>query len=116
MFEEFFAAELGFFDAFFFLKHLHHFGFGGNGSMVAAGHPAGVEAAHAGLADEDILHGFIEGMPHMQYAGNVGRRDHYGKCRAAIRFTVEILLCFPVLRPFVFCAKPGYNSYLIPYL
>ena len=56
----------------------NHLGFGGNGSVVGAGHPAGVLALHTGAAHQDILDSLVEHMPHMEHTGNVWRRDNHG--------------------------------------
>ena len=63
----------------------HHLGFGSNGGVVGAGHPQGGIALHPLGADEDILHGVIHRMAHVQLTGNVRWRHHDG-----IRFLVRI--------------------------
>ena len=54
---------------------LHDLGLGGNGSVVGAGHPQGGIALHPLGADQDILHGVVHGVAHVQLAGDV-RRGH----------------------------------------
>ena len=44
--------------------------------MVGAGLPEHVAAAHALEAAQHVLQRVVERMPHMQRAGDVGRRDH----------------------------------------
>ena len=53
----------------------HHLGFGSNGSVVGAGHPQGGIALHPLGTDQDILHGVVHGVTHVQLAGDV-RRGH----------------------------------------
>ena len=57
---------------------LHDLGLGGDGCVVGAGHPQGGIALHPLGADEDILHGVIHRMPHVQLTGNIRRRHHDG--------------------------------------
>ena len=54
---------------------LHDLGLGGNGSVVGAGHPQGGIALHPLGADQDILHGVVHRMAHVQLTGDV-RRGH----------------------------------------
>ena len=54
----------------------------GNPGVVRARLPQGVEAAHSLVADERIQDGVLKGMPHVQRAGDVGRRDDDGKAWA----------------------------------
>ena len=56
----------------------HHLSLGSNGGVVGAGHPQGGIALHPLGADEDILHGVIHRMPHVQLTGNIRRRHHDG--------------------------------------
>ncbi len=48
---------------------------GGDAGMVGAGHPQHFMPGHPLPAHQDILQGIVEGMPHVQHAGDVGRRD-----------------------------------------
>jgi len=43
--------------------------------MVGARHPVGIVALHAVAADQDVHEGLLEGMPHVQRARDVGRRE-----------------------------------------
>ena len=80
----------------------HHV-LGGDAGMVGAGHPEGVEAVHALEPDQDILQGIVEGVAHMQDAGDVGRRDDDAKAGlGAIGLGMEKPLLFPVFIPFRF--------------
>jgi hypothetical protein len=53
---------------------LHHV-LGGNARVVGARQPEYIGPAHALVADEDILQGHIERMPHMEGPCDVRRRD-----------------------------------------
>ena len=55
---------------------------GGDPGVVGAGHPEHVVALHAPVAAEDVLEGVVEGMAHVQDAGDVGRRDDDGVAAA----------------------------------
>ena len=59
---------------------LHHH-LGGDAGMVRARLPEHVAPAHALEAAEDVLQGVVEGVPHVQAAGHVRRRDHHGEGR-----------------------------------
>ncbi len=66
--------------------------------MVSARLPQGIFTLHALVADHGIHNGLLEGVTHMQAAGDVRRRDHDAKAflaGVAIRFKVALL--FPVL-------------------
>ena len=49
---------------------------GGDAGVILARLPQRVKPAHPVPADQDILQRVVEGMPHVQAAGDVGRRDH----------------------------------------
>ena len=73
----------------------------GNAGVVAARLPQGAATVHALVADERIHDGVLEGMPHVQRAGNVRRRNHDGVGFAAARGR-EMPARFPDFVPFVF--------------
>ena len=50
---------------------------GCNGCMIRTGQPQRFISAHALVADENILHGFVKGMAHVELAGDVGRWNNY---------------------------------------
>ena len=54
---------------------LHDLGLGGDGGVVGAGHPQGSVALHPLGADQDVLHGVVHGVAHVELAGDV-RRGH----------------------------------------
>ena len=47
----------------------------GDAGVVGAGHPVGVVAAHAVVADQRVHQRLLEGVAHVQRAGDVGRRQ-----------------------------------------
>ena len=53
---------------------LHHV-LRGDAGMIRTGHPEGVVPAHPMPADQDILQRVVQGVPHMERARHVGRRD-----------------------------------------
>ena len=75
--QELFASKVFFIDAFLF-QELNYLGFGGDGGMVSPWHPAGVFALHSGTADEYVLYGIVEHVPHVEHTGDVRRRDDDG--------------------------------------
>ena len=83
--EKFFARQLLLLDA-LLCQAVDHLGFGGDGGMVCARHPAGVLALHAGTANEDVLNRIIEHVAHVEHTRHVGRRDDYGVGLACIGF------------------------------
>ena len=100
MLKELLACEVGLFDS-FRSKLLDNLCLGGYGRMVGAGHPAGVFALHARAAHEDVLDCIVEHMPHVEDAGDVWRRDHYGVSFALVGLGMEQLVFKPVGIPFV---------------
>ena len=61
----------------FLLEGPFHDVLGRDTGVVRPGHPDGVETAHAVPAHQDILDGVVQGMPHVQDARHIGRRDHH---------------------------------------
>ncbi len=98
MLQEGLAAEIRLFDP-GFAQLLHHLGFRGDGRMVCPGDPASVVAAHSGTSDQDILNGIVEHMPHVQDAGNVGRRDDNGVSGSLIGRGTEGISIHPTRIP-----------------
>ena len=69
--------------------------------MVCTGHPAGIFSVHAGLADEHVIQGVVEHMAHMEYTGNVRRRNHYRIRFPAVGLGMEKPVFQPPVIPFV---------------
>ncbi len=64
--------------------------------MIRAWLPERVATLHTLPADERVLQCHGQRMPHMERAGDVGRRDHDGERRGlAVRIGSEPSLSFP---------------------
>ena len=72
---------------------LHHH-LGGNAGMICAWLPECPPTLHALLADQDVSQGVLETVPHVEAAGDIGRRQH-----DAERFTVALGLKAAFLLP-----------------
>jgi hypothetical protein len=57
------------------LEVAHHDHLGRDAGMVGTGLPQHVIALHAPPADQHVLQRVVEGMAHVQAAGDIGRRD-----------------------------------------
>ena len=101
MFEKLLAGEIGFLDT-LGGQLGNHLSLGGDGSMVGAGHPAGILALHARTTDKDILNGLVEHVPHVENSGYIGGRDNNGVGFAAVRPGAEEFMLHPVGIPLVF--------------
>ena len=87
----------------FLLKLVNNLDLGGNGSMVRTRLPQRLVALHPLIADQNILHGIVQGMAHVQLACDVWRRHHDGKWfLTAVYLCVEILSVQPLLVQAVF--------------
>ena len=73
----------------------------GDTGVVAARLPQGIVAEHAVVADERVHDGVLEGVAHVQGAGDVRRRNHDGVGLAAAAGG-EVVALFPAVIPFVF--------------
>ena len=81
------------------VDHLH---LRGDGRVVGARLPESLEALHSLVADQNILHGVVQGVSHVQLSRHVGRGHHDGKGLLALspsllRVRVKILLVQPLL-------------------
>ena len=101
MTQELFPADVFLGDA-LGLELGNHLAFSSYGSVVRARNPAGVLAVHAGLADEDIVKGIVQYMPHVQDSCHIGRRYHYGIRLFIVGFAVEAFMGKPPGIPLVF--------------
>jgi len=78
---------------------LHHI-LGGDAGVVCPRHPEGVAAAHPLVANQDILHGVVQGVADMEHACDVGRRDDDGKRRfPLLHHCLEVFLLKPFFIP-----------------
>ena len=75
--DELLAAQLQPRNA-FALELFVHLGLGRDAGVVQAHDPPGRDALHAVVADEGVLNGVVHGMAHVQHAGHIGGRNHYG--------------------------------------
>jgi hypothetical protein len=74
----------------------HHLGC--DTRVVGTGLPQGVFALHALVANHGIHDGLLEGVTHVQTAGDVRRRDHDAEAFLAfIAIRFEVALLFPML-------------------
>ena len=64
--------------------------------MVRSRLPEGLVSLHPLIADQNILHGIIQGMAHMELSRNIGRRHYNGKG----------LFVLPYLRVKIFAVQP----------
>ena len=82
-----------------FLGHgFHNLCFGSNGSVVSAGNPQSCITLHTLGADQDILHGVVHGVAHVELAGDIGGRHYDGEgLLVLIALGVEIASVLPHL-------------------
>ena len=95
-FHEFLPAQVVPGQAFFLLQFFFHLDLGGQTRMVIARQPAGVVSQHPMPAHQDVLEGIVQGMAHVELAGDVGRRDHHTEGFPAL---VHRLMEKPVFDP-----------------
>ena len=103
MLQERLAPDLFAVDA-VFLQRLLHDVLRGDARVVDAGDPERREALHSLEPDEEVLHGVLEAVPHVETPGDVGRRhgDHEGLLAAlgdGVGVDVEEAAVFPVAVP-----------------
>jgi hypothetical protein len=60
-------------------KLFFHHVLSGDPRMIRAGKPEYVISLHAAVAAYNILEGVVQGMPHVERARHVGRRNNNGK-------------------------------------
>ena len=70
-------------------QHLLHHVLGGDTGVVRPGEPARVVPVHPLVADDDVLQGVVQGVPHVQPPGHVGRRNDDGERPLARSFYVS---------------------------
>ena len=89
----------------FFLQLLDDLDLGSNTCMVGAGLPQCVVALHSLIADQDILHGVVQCMPHVELSCDIWRRDHDSEgSLTVIYLRMKILFVKPLLIQSVFYA------------
>ena len=88
-----FVAVGAFAGQFAFHHHL-----GGDAGMVGAHLPQGVAALHAAVAHQGVHDGVLEGVTHVQAAGDIGGRDHDAE-GITLAARLEMTGLFPVFIP-----------------
>ena len=88
------------------LQHVRHLYLCGDGRMVGTRLPQGLIPLHSLETDQDILHGIVQGVAHVQLTRHVWRRHDNGK-RFLVRIYLRVKIAFiqplliqPVLQPF----------------
>ena len=77
-----------------------HLGLGSDTGMVAARHPQGIVALHAAPANQDVLQGIVQGMPHVQLAGYIWWRNHDAiRLLFLIHYSMKQLIFLPEAIP-----------------
>ena len=103
--QESLPAQICLFNAFFF-QFVDYLNLCGNCRMVRTRLPESLIALHSLIADQDILHGIIQGMAHMQLSRNIWRRHHNGKWLfAPVYLRMKIFLLQPFLIKAVFYGR-----------
>ena len=71
---------------------------GCNTCMIGSGLPQCIVALHSLITDQNILHGVIQCMSHMELSGNIwGRNDNRKRGLAVIYFCMKVFLCKPLV-------------------
>jgi len=71
-------------------------GLSGDSRMIGAGHPEGLEALHPLLPDQHVLERVVQGVPEVQSAGHVRRRDDDRiRLPVGIRLAVKVASLLP---------------------
>ena len=96
--QKFLAREVCFLDA-LFCQTGYDFSFRGDGGVVSSRHPAGVLTLHSRAAHENILNRFVQHMPHVQYACDVGGRDYDCIGFSSVRVRAEEMMLHPIIIP-----------------
>ena len=89
----------------FFLQLLDDLDLGSDTCVVSAGLPQCVVALHSLITDQDILHGVVQCMPHVELSCDIWGRDHDSEgSLTVIYLRMEILFVKPLLIQSVFYA------------
>ena len=89
----------------FFLQLLDDLDLGSDTCMVGAGLPQCIVALHSLITDQDILHGVVQCMPHVELSCDIWGRDHDSEgSLTVIYLRMEILFVKPLLIQSVFYA------------
>ena len=89
----------------FFLQLLDDLDLGSDTCMVGTGLPQCIIALHSLITDQDILHGVVQCMPHVELSGDIWGRDHDSEgSLTVIYLRMKILFVKPLLIQSVFYA------------
>ena len=89
----------------FFLQLLDDLDLGSDTCMIGTGLPQCVVALHSLIADQDILHGVVQCMSHVELSCDIWGRDHDSEgSLTVIYLRMEILFVKPLLIQSVFYA------------
>ena len=89
----------------FFLQLLDDLDLGSDTCMVGAGLPQCVVTLHSLITDQDILHGVVQCMPHVELSCDIWGRDHDGEGGLTVIYLrMKILFVQPLLIQSVFYA------------
>ena len=89
----------------FFLQLLDDLDLGSDTCMVGAGLPQCVVALHSLITDQDILHGVVQCMTHVELSCDIWGRDHDSEgSLTVIYLRMKILFVKPLLIQSVFYA------------
>ena len=89
----------------FFLQLLDDLDLGSDTCMVGAGLPQCIVALHSLITDQDILHGVVQCMSHVELSGDIWGRDHDSEgSLTMIYLRMKILFVKPLLIQSVFYA------------
>ena len=97
VFQEFFSADFILVDSLFF-QFFNDLYLCGNGGVIRSRLPERLISLHPFETDQDILHGIVQRMAHMQLTRYVWRGHHNGKgFLVRVYFGMEISFVHPVL-------------------
>ena len=89
----------------FFLQLLDDLDLGSDTCMVGAGLPQCIVALHSLITDQDILHGVVQCMSHVELSCDIWGRDHDSEgSLTVIYLRMKILFVKPLLIQSVFYA------------
>ena len=80
---------------------LLHLDLGGDSGVIGAGEPEGGVALHPFEAHDDVLEGLVQRVTHVEFSGDVGRRDYHREGGlAVVHLRGEVALLAPeVVQP-----------------
>ena len=88
----------------------------GDARVVCSGNPKGIVALHPLIANQNILQGLVERVPHVELSRDVGRRDDHRKMLRLIGYVGrKIALVAPILVDTIlkFCRLIGFRQFVL---